>query len=218
MRFKISVIMLAVIALGVLGGIGTYAWFTSSATSEGNTFDVGEFKIETTPYGEIPMPLFATSYSNENWNNKYATGEWYPGKKVPDDETQRTLAIKNSGSLPARLYGISADIEEFIVPEGHSNPEMAQSHFAQNMIITVNWEGTELYSGSLQDLINSEQSFSQYITVQPSTDPSEVIRLDFQAEMSTEAGNIIQGTSATVDLTIHATQDNDNAVGYLIGE
>lgn len=221
MKAKISLMVITVMLIGLIGGVGTYAWFTSSATSTDNLFTAGTLRIEKTSIlGEVPTPLFSTSYSNDNWNAKYATGEWYPGKKVPEEgsNVQRSLMIHNTGSLVGRICGVSAVMKDFITPPGHPDLNGATEEFASNMIITIEWEGTILYHDTLQKLLTSTQPLIQDITIQPNTDPSEVIRLNYKAEMLTSAGNLVQGVEATVDLIVHATQNNDDAVDHLVGD
>ncbi len=215
MKVRLSLLIIGVMVIGLLGGVGTYAWFTDQAVSSNNIFDVGTLEINPTPYGEIPTPLFSTNYEDSTWNTLFAVGEWYPGKKVPESgEADRGIALHNTGSLSAKIYGVSAVMTDFITPEGHPNYDGAKDEFSENMIITVKCNGEVYYQDTLKKLLTSIQPLSNVNTLSPN--PAICLDYNFEAEMSTEAGNIIQGTTATVDLIIHATQDNDFAVNDML--
>lgn len=214
MKAKISLMLIAVMIIGLFGGIGTYAWFTSSATSTENTFDAGSLEIEKIQYGETPTPLFSTSYDDPTWNDLYAVGLWYPGKKVGGSD--RSLTIHNSGTLPARVYGLSARMTNFITPSDCPDSDAAKEEFAEKMIITVKSAGTIYYQGTLKGLMESIKPFNQNIVLNPN--PGITVDLNFEAELLTTAGNLVQGVEATVDLIVHATQNNDDAVDHLVGD
>lgn len=213
MKIKILSLVILVIAIGLFGGVGTLAWFVSQTSSGGNTFNVGSFEISETQYGEIPTPLFSTSYSNSTWDQLYAVGLWYPGKIVSGND--RSLSINNTGSLQAVIYGVSAEMKDFIVPENSSYDE-AKEEFTEKMIITVKMAGKVYYQGSLKDLLNAVQPLQDPIIVDP--DPQFPISLDFEAELSTSAGNDAQGVEASVDLIIHATQNQELAIQDLLDQ
>lgn len=212
---KIITAALTIMILGLLSGAGTYAYFTSATTSSNNIVAAGELDVDVTPYGEVPTPLFSTTYSDPNYNNTWATGVWYPGKVI-NDHRGLTIKMSNSSTLSARIYGVSAVMQNFVVPAGCPDSASAESSFKDNMIVKVRYNSVEVFSGTLSDLMTSTQhlNFPTPLVLTPRSMP---VTLEFAAEMSTSAGNIIQGTNATVDLVIHATQDNDSAVNYNLG-
>ncbi len=205
--------MTIIVLVCAVGGVGTYAWFVNSASSTDNTFETGTLSIDS--HAEWPQSLFATQYDDEYVNEDYAVGYWFPGKKVSGDD--RTLMIKNTGTLPICVFGISAVMppEDFFNPSGEPD---AYDEFAENLIVTVKVKDEIYYQGSLVALLEGIQplrhSDNDYINV----NPQNMTNLNFEAELSVGAGNAVQGVSATVDLIIHATQNDEEAIKQLLNE
>jgi hypothetical protein len=125
--------------------------------------------------------------------------------------------------MPLRICGVSARITDFrknslvydFANPNNNSPEMidAYDEFAEKMRIRVARGQTILFEGSLKDLLKSVQSLSAHNLLNVGAS----IEYDFAAEMLTSAGNAVQGTSVTIDLIMHATQNNDDAVEQLLG-
>lgn len=210
-----------------LAGVGTMAWFTSTAASNGNEFQSGKLEVSIESDDEIPKPLFKTSYDGTVYEGiGWDVGFWYPGKIVNDG---RSLEIKNTGTMPLRICGISAKITDFrknslvydfTNPNNNSQEIVgAYNEFREKMIISVIRGDTLLFKGSLKDLSESVQSLLKLdnTTVNTVLNVGGSLEYDFEAEMLTSAGNSVQGTSATVDLIMHATQNNSDAINKLLG-
>ncbi|MDF2531707.1 MAG: hypothetical protein K0Q65_1288 [Clostridia bacterium] len=201
---KFLILALVVIIISASAGIATYAWFTSTASSANNTFTAGTLLITKT--SETPNPMFHTDNTS---SVNIGTGIWYPSKVVKG----RHMAVKNAGTLDASVYGISAVMNSFSGPNDNSENE-----FKENMIITVRY-GLDikhvLYTGTLKELMTNSQKLqveNEYLVLSP----QDEITLEFEAEMSEEAGNDIQGATANVDIVIHATQDNETAINEFL--
>lgn len=102
------------IFIGLLGGIGTYAYFNDSAVSNTQTFTAGTVDIDSYRDGfdTIPGPMFYTTAEE----GATPTDPSYPGLKptgkwAPSDTHIRSLIVYNNGSLDAVLKQVKAEIE-----------------------------------------------------------------------------------------------------------
>ncbi len=75
----LSLLLIGVLAFGA--GLGTYAWFTSQATSTDNVFETGTLVIDNPGNGEFTSGILAVDNIYPSW-----TGN-------------KTITITNSGSL-----------------------------------------------------------------------------------------------------------------------
>lgn len=240
MNKKYIYIMLATILVFCMAGAGTMAWFTSSDSSTGNVFDVGNLEIEQ--IASTPMPLFGTDneYTSfpEAIKQIYAVNNWYPGLVVGDRDlnnpfgTERSLTIKNTGDIVANVCGITATITEFYLPNdstnyadvanisGYPKAKAAYDEFVSKLKITVKSLNQTVYpvgtfTGTLQELVSG--------TIQPlnagilNANSPQTIDLNFIGEMDTSAGNEIQGVTAKVNINVYATQNIQGAVDNLLG-
>lgn len=146
-----------------MAGIGTYAWFNSQVTSTSNTIQTGKLEIRTLCDGN-PDPLF---YVKEEYgiDGIYNNDKWYPCAQI----SNRMWTIKNSGDFNALVYGVSADIEDFVIPEKSTySKEQALKDFQDNFIITIKKlqfaKVEEVFTSSLAKL-QSIQKFSGTPTV-----------------------------------------------------
>ncbi|MTI69374.1 MAG: hypothetical protein FH751_03830 [Firmicutes bacterium] len=216
MKIKLSILLIAVMIIGLIGGIGTYAWFSDRAVSSNNTFHAGTLTIDGDNTTE-PSPLFKTSYGDGYYSN-YDVGLWYPGKEILGTNC-RNYTIENTGTLNAQISGLSAEITvfkkdstDYLIENIDSWPEdVKQSYdeFVQNLSIVVTNIGSKYYEGTLKSLITDIQPLERsdgYVIMLNTTDMKRV-NLNFGAVMSTEANNKIQGVSATVNIIIHASQE-----------
>ncbi|PAB59973.1 TasA family protein [Anaeromicrobium sediminis] len=209
MKHKVALTFIAVMLVCMLAGMGTYAWFTSTTTSQDNVFEAGTVDLGIS---EIPQPLFATEYDDPNYDDEYGVGEWYPGLSV----NGRSLRIVNNGTLTARICAVSADMDTFVNPK--NNPD-AENEFADKMTIIITKGDYVCFRGKLSELLAAPQELTytkEGETKSIKVSPGLEAELDFEAIMSEKAGNAIQGVSATVDLILYGTQDDDAAVDELL--
>lgn len=99
-----STVIASALALVVLVAGGTYAYFSDTVSSTGNTFQTGTLKL-TSARNDMPIegPMFYTSTSSST--GLKGTGVWYPGKSV-----SRILMVENDGSIDARLNSVLANV------------------------------------------------------------------------------------------------------------
>ena len=206
---KLLILVSIIVVLSMSAGIATYAWFTSSATSANNTFTAGTLII--TNESQYPTPLFSSN-EDDMWFVKY----WYPGLDTASAVGQdRHIVNKNNGTLKARVEGISATAEFYIINPQNASERInvntdSANEFKDNLIITVLNDTREniLYTGTLEQLMqDGYRKLNSSILLQTSGSFSQS-RLFFNVKMSEDAGNKIQGVTADVDLIIHASQEH----------
>lgn len=94
-RLVISLVLVGLLAFGA--GLGTYAWFTSSATSSNNQFTAGELEV-----------------NNETAFDLTQVGTVILDNLQPGDEESFTFTVDNTGSLDMKyrinLTSIAGDL------------------------------------------------------------------------------------------------------------
>lgn len=105
-------------------GGGTYALFTSSSQSTGNTFASGTLSLST-HRNDVPIegPMF---YTNDSDAGRMGTGLW-----APKDTHTRAMLIKNTGTLDAKLTDLVA------LPEGTPAQQADALAFGEQAVVTV---------------------------------------------------------------------------------
>jgi predicted ribosomally synthesized peptide with SipW-like signal peptide len=88
--------MLIIGILSIMGGLGTLAYYTTSADSTANTFTAGKIKLQLSDSDEGPADSVAASIVAN-----VATNQWRPGRKVT-----APITVDNTGDL-ALTYGLS---------------------------------------------------------------------------------------------------------------
>jgi spore coat-associated protein N len=128
MKKRMATALLAsTVAFAGLVGAGTYAYFSDTESSAGNTIQVG--KLEMTGFrNDIPIegPMFYTNNDvgpGGGRDGVLGTGFWKPG-----DVHTRAMFIQNTGNLNAKLYHLSA------APQG--NKYWAEE-FAKQSTVTI---------------------------------------------------------------------------------
>lgn len=91
----LSLVLAGSLAIG--GAVGSYAWFTSNATSTANTFHAGTIKVDV-------------NNSNGNEDNHFAipfkSGLIQPSDVITTGENgYSTITVKNNGTLPMATFG-----------------------------------------------------------------------------------------------------------------
>lgn len=193
MKVKIG-ILLVVIVLFAAVGAGTFAWFTSHVQSSENTFTAGTLKLQTDDM--TPEPLFYVEPQSEG--DDYYVSQWYPGLTVGG----RSWSVKNAGTLNARITGLSAQIAY----NPSDTPQVARQEFENNLLISVEYNNEQIYSGYLKDLLASTVELKKL-------DGTPIIfavgaKKDFRftAHLEESTGNEAQGVNAVITFIIHGTQ------------
>jgi hypothetical protein len=165
-------------------------------------------------------PMFYTSAAQGDPSNpkaylEYLTGFWYPGKGTandpywgryytdPDPKGQpitRYLNVTNAGTLECVLYGFSATLS---VANDDANKD-AYNDFANNLTVSIlaPRAGT-IWTRYLKTLLSGEQGLQTNPTP---IGPGGSLDLQFEASLSTAAGNDLQGKSPVVNFYIYAKQ------------
>lgn len=203
---------ITMIAASFLVSAATFALFTDAASNSANTFSAGTIDLRVArDLGDtesIPGPMFYTSISDrsgsfptnveDGWEvSDHAIGGWAPG-----DTVTRALNLYNDGSLPLKVTKLKATVGTGGVSSGR-----AYQVFVENMNIKV-ISGTNriLYNDSLQKLLSGWNNISaQLINTGPTA-----LNLTFEAHLSPNAGNEIQGQDFIFNFDLFAEQVKNN--------
>jgi len=181
MSRRLIAISLAIVVLCALAGAGTMAYFTSTATSEGNAFVAGTLKLGGIIDGQDVVERFA----------RLNIGLLRPGEPA----VVGTTVLKNVGSLPFKLYRITAS--DF---KGNGWDMLDD---VLSLIITIG--GEHVFTGKLSELREENGGFFDPIY---NVQPGDVKDMEISVMMDASAGNEYQGRTITCDLTVYAAQNN----------
>lgn len=211
---KLAAIMLSsVLAIGVTVGGATYALFTSSATNTNNSFAAGTVILnQDRDQGDtVPGPMFYSSDSDPTGSFPYDTNKnpYQPpggeaiGGWAPGDTVIRAMNIYNDGTLQVKINKLKANVNSAGVTSGD-----AYNEFIDKMNIKVMYPSTDiiLYEGKLSGLLNGYVNVGP-ILANPNGGP---VNITFKANLSQDAGNIIQGQTFVFDFTFSAEQTKNN--------
>jgi predicted ribosomally synthesized peptide with SipW-like signal peptide len=180
LRSKLLLILgVAMVLLGL--SAGSMAYFTSEATTETNQISAGTMYIgsDNVERGVLEQPVDLADL-------------------VPGEPETVTVKVKNLGTMPTYLKGISAAIVE------------ANEMFIANALHTrCMYEGNTLFAGSLLALDGNIVAFSQPIKLEP----GETVELELEIGLDIRAGNWYKGKSLDYTITIHAFQEPDQEIG-----
>jgi predicted ribosomally synthesized peptide with SipW-like signal peptide len=131
----ISILMIAA-ALAMIGG-GTFAAFSDTETSVGNTFTAGslDLKVQNSGGAWVDDP------SVESINAAY--NELVSNLK-PGDSGTITIPVKNAGSLPGTATFTIADV----VDAGNATPEPEAAFDPDNGELSANIDVVVMYNGA----------------------------------------------------------------------
>lgn len=198
-------VMSSVIGATMIAG-GTFAYFTSTAHNDGNTFTTGTVDINTG--GTLPINILAAA---------------------PGDSTNQTLKIKNDGTLDSYF---KATYENVVNPNlDWTKNSGATDQTAQKLgdeiqaTVTLNPTGTtfdsgytqygpsnyEVFDGTLSELLASGiNSLSEsYGAMNPKGEAVLAIHLS----LPTGVGNEAQGATTSGDLVVKGTQAANQTAG-----
>lgn len=222
----LSLALIGILAFGV--GLGTYAWFTSTAVSTDNTFESGTLMLNTN--GTIDDPNTTDAAFTLDLG---ALGNLKPG----DITSEESVEIKNDGSLNLAWFGkimIDGDTMlgdaiyikemkmEFLNSAGEANVWEPTDHFIHE------GRGYGLYSDHFEGLVDSTMG---YITLNNflsdnamgagsgvqmgALKPGYSYRLTFQLGMAEAADNQYQGKTMNLKYVVNATQIDEDALDAL---
>lgn len=193
----------SLLAVGIVAGTlttGTFSDFTSTAEIKENRVQTGTVIIEVNQ--EYPDPMFFTNY-DEGFPGDWKDGYWQPGKQ----SEQKSMIIKNTGSLPVALKSVSATAVE-------SNMDAAtQAKFAGWLHVTIRSgaPGAQpVFQGTMAELLAGQQNMIKTINLVPydASLNQNLYQTPFYVDikMSRDATNEVKGKYLKFDMNVHATQ------------
>ena len=189
---KILGLTIAFMLLISMGGIGTWAYFSDTETSTGNTFAAGTLDLTTNDANVVSQTLLATNMA--------------PGDTVGPE----TITLKNTGSVTASSLDLSFT---YIESDGSPNPTdmTAAATAAMVEVTTLNYGGPSILGSisntnatawiDIQDLAAADLSGQSGIAASPGTKDFEIGVL-----LRTETGNDFQADGITVTMTFTLNQ------------
>lgn len=200
MRLKVWLALGTVVALTLGITAGTYALFSATTTNSDSIFTAGTVALTSwRDQGDtVPGPMFYTTPAEgqtpSGLPGLLPTGHWAPG-----DKHMRVLMVRNTGTLAAWLKSIQTDMTP-----GSS------IYLAQKLQVKVTTDSAGLNvlaSGTMADFINTDQTFSTPISINPGPAPKV---LYFHVELPLDADNSYQGLTLRVDFSVYAEQKANN--------
>lgn len=200
MRLKRLLALAGMLAVMAGASAGTLALFSDSAAPADGTVTAGTLALNSfRDQGDtVPGPMFYTTPA-EGETPGGAPGLLPTGPWAPGDTHHRVLIVQNVGSLDAWLTGVGADMQ----PGG-------STHLAQKLEVKVTTDSAGLNvlsSGTMQDFINTDQSFASNLSLNAGPVPRA---LHFWVTLPLDADNTYQNETLLVDFHVLAEQKKNN--------
>lgn len=210
----LSLMLVAVLMIGA--SLGTYAWFTSSATSEDNTFTAGTLRIDV----------------NESLEHNGVFNILEVNGLMPNQETEEfTINITNKGTSPLAMFrkfnygGHELLAKNLIVTKfevtdwsinynngGYGSVDILDTNYNKEKWNAVG-DDDEL-TISLYDLAKAPmEEGNGYNMIGLTTDHYQEIKIQFKLRET--APNEVQGATATLMMDVKATQAEIEAIDEL---
>lgn len=180
-------ILLAVLSIAVaaaLVGVGTYAWFTDTASSTGNKFTAGTMNLQVdngSGYGEA---LTAMSYANI----------------APGFDQSKTYILRNDGSVngdltltPSNFVDLDSGKASAEPANGVRNEAVDGADMGENLDLVVTVGSTTLYTGTLEGFATHAAFDLGSVAAGAS------VSLTFHATVDGSVGNELMTDSASFD-------------------
>ena len=198
MNKRILIVSLAIVLVCAMAGAGTMAYFTSQAASTGNAFETGTLTLGGVMDGQDVEETF----------DNVAIEHLRPGEPAVIGST----TLKNVGTLPFKLYRITADdfrlIEDSEVAaammEGTLGP-VSWDELNNLLTLTIDIGGEHVYTGKFSQLVEENGGFFDPIY---DLQKDEEVPMTMSVIMSGDAGNRYQGIQFSCDFTVYAAQNN----------
>lgn len=180
-----SVVTIAA-SLALLTGL-TFAWFTSSDTSEDNTVQAGTLDVQLNDGKQAA--LFTK-----------ADGVWAPGKFVA-----KNITVKNTGNLPLKYIfsvanvqdkaGLAKVLDVYLITNKKADQVKDSDLTKDNKLGTVQELSTWTKDDQKQPVLKVDESHTFTVVV----------------KMQDNAGNKYQGVSGSADIVVKAAQTDTAA-------
>jgi len=213
-----KIIGLSIAALLIIGivAVGTYAYFSDTATSTGNTWTAGTLVLSEVTLGASGNTTFTGIPSPTGGIN----GSVQFGPVVPGSSGTVTWTLNNTGTLPGTLTMPGP----LTVPPGLTNiifnenpPENAPEHAAdatdaiglgQRLMVWVTRNGSDVAGWGTTLAYVPMSGLAGFLTSElPQTiAPSGSLVYVLHWQVPTSVGNEIQGDSANLDITFLLSQ------------
>lgn len=180
----LSLLLVGVLAFGA--GIGTFAYFTSSTSSTGNTFTAGRLVI--------------TNWNPGNFVAGLNVRNIYPGFISP----LHTVEVHNEGTLPLK-YKISVNESDSIL---YTGTYPLQVRIVQGGTAVREWVDIDRMRE-----VELPQSIQPDDPATPDVDEG-IGRFEIQYRMPEKAGNDYQGATADLTFVFNATQVENYGTGW----
>lgn len=227
-------VMCSVLVVGLGVGGATYALFSDTVNHSANAFTAGTINLESKRnHGDYtPGPMFYPASLDPDGAHPYdesletpsgeSMGGWAPG-----DVVQRTMILRNEGSLDAKITGIKAIPRDSYTHQTPNNGSVtvtgqtygeAYEEFLQHahVLVSVPDQKVTLYDGPLSDLIfDDEDTFAPVMNellvqgTEPPFDPGP-LNVTFEVTLDKAAGNELQGANVLFDFAFFAEQARNN--------
>jgi len=203
----LSIALAGMLAFGA--GLGTMAWFTSTATSETNIFEAGTLTLDVNG---------ANGEEKFDFNVDLNFDNLQPGDSLTDGTAE--IVIKNTGSLNMATFGrftLDADEDfgkymkikeykvEFFNADG-TQKDRVDNFIENGVVLPVNM------AGNMYDWVNGSgpQDIMTTAWDMEALKPQEYFKISFELEYDVDAE--VQGLDATLGYEVLATQVNEQAI------
>ena len=204
-----KIIGLSIAALLIIGivGVGTFAYFSDTATSTGNTWTAGTLVLSESTTGSAAKNSYVVTPGG-GINGSVQFGLTDPVK--PGSSGIITWTLNNTGNVPGTLTLVAINTFNENPPENapeHAADPTDSIGLGQDLMVWVTRNGTDILGSTgtyvamsgLQTALNLEISKTKTIGT------PMVYVLHWQ--VPTSAGNEIQGDTAQLDITFTLNQN-----------
>ena len=214
--------LITLVAVLSVSGVGSFAYFSDTETSAGNTFQAGTLNLQVWKPGEswVDDPYVPAVISSGYWDSEI---ESLINNMKPGDKGTITVPIRNDGSVDgeAKLQFVNlVDYENGCnepecVAEGGTwsategctacvscnNPGSGQGELSQNLDVVVYYGAEEKARGTLYDLVAGGVIELGVLAANGEENVVMVFSIDYET-----VGNDIQSDSVSFDITFELIQ------------
>lgn len=193
MKNKPLTIMIITALLFAMIGVGTMAWFTSTAISENNVFETGTLELGTGLVGSAEEDV-ANEFASLTFNDLSPGG---------DPTAMKQTLLKNVGSLPFYIYRITADDFTDNNDDDIDDTMLDEVLMIEISITDENENEVKVFRGRLKQLLEENGG---YFDPMYHLAPQDTCDMILKVWMNDDAGNDYQGLSMSCDFTVYARQ------------
>ncbi|MTI48865.1 MAG: hypothetical protein FH761_13555 [Firmicutes bacterium] len=203
----LSITLIGLLAFGV--GMGTYAWFTSQATSSNNSFATGTLALATAGEGSINIDL--------------NTANLQPGDILTGDDTTEfaSITIENDGSLNMATFGrftVDGNLADDMIITDYKaeffHKEESQPYRVDNFIEN-GVKHNDQFASNMYDWVNGNGPLDIPGTAwdEEALKPGDYFTITFRLVYDKNA--TAQGETANLGYEVYGTQVREGAIQAL---